>query len=182
MKKTYKNTKIEFELTFLAKTLPKGIKKWSSSSLIDVYVPSDLKVHPYIRLRKKDNLYEITKKILIDSSDKSSHSETTIPLSKSEYLSLSNNSARRIEKTRYFGVVNGYSTEVDVFQETLSGLVLIEFEFQNREAMKTFSAPDICLSDVTQEEFISGGFLAGRTFEDIAHNLKKFGYKKLYIK
>ena len=37
--------------------------------------------------------------------------------------------------------------------------------------------PDFCLAEVTQEEFIAGGMLCGKSFEDIKDKLEKFGYR-----
>jgi len=41
--------------------------------------------------------------------------------------------------------------------------------------------PDFCLADVTQEEFLAGGFLAGKKYLDIQSFLDKHGYKKVII-
>lgn len=42
----------------------------------------------------------------------------------------------------------------------------------------TFLAPDIALADVTQEDFIAGGLLAGKTYNDISAELGRFNYTK----
>lgn len=69
--------------------------------------------------------------------------------------------------------------EVDVFGEQLAGLVLIEFEFADEAAKDAFRPPACALADVTQEDFIAGGRLAGKTYLYIAPDLARFGYQKL---
>lgn len=61
----------------------------------------------------------------------------------------------------------------------LKGLVLIDFEFSSSEQKEEFIMPDVCLANVSNLEFIAGGFIAGKSFEDIEHELDKFGYKRL---
>lgn len=35
------------------------------------------------------------------------------------------------------------------------------------------------LAEVTQEEFIAGGMLCGKNYDDISDKLEKFGYSKI---
>ena len=39
--------------------------------------------------------------------------------------------------------------------------------------------PKSLLADVTPEEFIAGGVLAGKNYDDIAGDLDRYGYKKI---
>jgi hypothetical protein len=39
--------------------------------------------------------------------------------------------------------------------------------------------PDFCLVDVTNEDVVAGGKLAGKTYKTIAAKLKKLGYTKI---
>lgn len=64
---------LELELTFLAKEIPEGIKDAIPTRITDVYIP-DTAEHSHLRLRKRGNLYEITKKL---------PSKMAMPLSKS---------------------------------------------------------------------------------------------------
>ena len=41
--------------------------------------------------------------------------------------------------------------------------------------------PDFCLKEVTQELFIAGGMICGKSYEDIEENLKRFNYLKLFM-
>jgi hypothetical protein len=55
----------------------------------------------------------------------------------------------------------------------------VDIEFEKEKDKDSFVAPDFCLKDVTQEKFIAGGMLAGKSYEDIEKNLKNLGYKKI---
>jgi CYTH domain-containing protein len=169
---------IELELTFLAREIPKEIEKYTPKRIIDIYIPEKA-AHAHVRLRQKDDKYEITKKMPIVEHDASSQIETTISLTKEEFEALSGLSNKRIVKDRYNLWVDGYFAEVDVFRDSLAGLVLIDFEFRNEDEKRSFLMPKIALADVTQEEFVAGGFLAGLSYTDIISNLERFNYKKL---
>jgi hypothetical protein len=41
--------------------------------------------------------------------------------------------------------------------------------------------PDFCLSDITQEEFIAGGMVCGKCYEDLIEDLTKFNYEKILL-
>lgn len=63
----------------------------------------------------------------------------------------------------------------------LAGLVIIEFEFDSIEEKNAFIKPDFCLAGVTQEDFIAGGVLAGKTYEDLKPELERFSYIPLQM-
>ena len=66
-----------------------------------------------------------------------------------------------------------------MFEEGLKGLVLVDFEFSDVDEKNKFKTSDSMLADVTPEEFIAGGMLAGKRYEDIERELKKYGYKRI---
>ena len=173
------NQELELELTYLAKGLPVELTGTTPVRLVDVYIPKDPTVHSRLRLRQKGDRYEATKKVPVNSDDASAQVEHTIPLEKLEFDALAPVSDKRIEKDRYNVSLNGFPAEVDVFQGLLKGLVLIDFEFSTEEEKDSFVAPEQCLADVTQEDFIAGGQLAGRSYEDIRPDLDRFNYTPL---
>jgi len=75
----------------------------------------------------------------------------------------------------------GRPAEIDVYHEKLAGLVVIDFEFDNEVEKNEFTTPDFVLADVTQDEAVAGGFLAGKSIEDIMPLLDKYGYKKMEV-
>lgn len=171
-------TEIEYEKTYLAKFLPENLDIKSSVVIRDVYVPDSVP-HANLRLRNKGDHYEITKKVPVKDGDSSVQYEHTIELDAAEWKKLAKCSQKTFVKRRYYTKINGHDVEVDVFGEKLAGLVLIDFEFATEEEKDAFVMPDVCLADVTQEEFVAGGFISGRSFEDIAPQLEKYHYKKI---
>lgn len=44
-----------------------------------------------------------------------------------------------------------------------------------------FVSPSFCLAEVTQEEFIAGGYLAGKSYADIEKFLKMYHYRPIIL-
>ena len=168
---------LELERTFLAKGLPKEIEGADFVEIEDTYIP-DRPEHSHLRLRKKGNKCSITKKMPM-ADDASEMMEHTIELDDAEYEALTSCSKKRVVKKRYYAKIDGFDAEVDVFEEGLRGLVLVDFEFSDVDEKNKFVMPESLLADVTPEEFIAGGMLAGKNYEDIAEDLDKYGYKKI---
>ena len=57
----------------------------------------------------------------------------------------------------------------------------MDFEFPNEEEKDAFDMPEFCLAEVTQEEFLAGGMVCGKSYEDIADSLNRFGYMKIFL-
>ena len=170
---------IELEKTYLAKQIPKElITNAKLFNMIDYYIDSSDN-HPHIRLRKKNDKYYFTRKVPINKNDHSKMSEKTIELDNIEFEILTKNLQDKVIKKRYLTVYNNIQCEIDIFEENLSGLVLIDFEFKTEKEKEEFKMPNFCLVDVTQEEFIAGGMLSKSNYEDIENNLNKLSYKKL---
>ncbi len=173
---------IELEKTYLAKRIPEDLKNFKFKEIIDVYIPKDSD-HPKIRLRKSGDKFELTKKEPINDKDASSQEEQTIILTEIEFNILNQQiKGKKIHKIRYFYNYNGNISEFDIFQDKLLGLIVIDFEFKTLDEKEKFKMPDFCLVEVTQEDFIAGGRLCGKSYEDIKDNLKKFKYNKLFLK
>lgn len=164
---------IELEKTFLAKYVPEGVKR--KHEIVDIYLPK-AREHPVLRLRKKDDEYLLVKKKHVDK-DVSEQKEETINLSEEEYNELAKLEGKRLRKIRYTYYVNGRVADIDVFKDKLEGLILVDFEFDNKEDKENFTTPDFCLKDVTDEKFIAGGMLCGKSYEDIRPELEKHGYE-----
>ena len=172
---------LELELTYLASAIPEGIKNTTPKRLTDVYIPEQMNIHARLRIRQKGHSFTMTKKVPVESGDASKQNEFDIPLDEIEFQNLIKVSSRRVVKDRYEIELAGRTAEVDVFKEELEGLVVIDFEFAAEEEQKKFIAPAECLADVTQEDFIAGGNLAGLQYQDIIKHLDRFNYKKLQM-
>lgn len=165
---------LEIEKTYLAKYIPVELSTLRSKAIKDVYIPDTEK--PTIRLRQNGDKYEMTKKVQVSEGDASAHTEYTIPLSGGEFMVFTELSKKTVEKTRYYYEYLGYTIEIDVFSGLLQGLVVVDVEFPNSEAYEAFTMPDFCLVDITQEDFIAGKYLAGRSIQDISGDLDRLGY------
>tara|TARA_Y100000310_G_scaffold174705_1_gene174833 strand:+ start:9758 stop:10279 length:522 start_codon:yes stop_codon:yes gene_type:complete len=171
---------IELEKTYLAKEIPHGLKDYKSKEIIDIYIPKS-KDHPKLRIRKNGDNYEMTKKEPVNEDDSSRQEEQTIILTETEFNELSKIEGKRVHKIRYYYNHTGNIAEIDVFQGALKGLIIVDFEFKTLEEKDSFEMPAFCLIEITQELFIAGGMICGKSYEDIEENLKKFNYAKLYL-
>jgi len=173
-------TETELELTYLARELPVDLTAKPSKILVDVYYPAEAP-HPLLRIRQKGDAYEITKKVVAAGNDSSHMLEHTIVLSSEEFVALTAAPGKRVTKRRYDYEYQGRKAEIDVFEGELQGLVVVDFEFTDRDDQLAFQMPDFCLADVTQEAFIAGGKLAGKSYADIQSDLDRYGYQQRYI-
>jgi CYTH domain-containing protein len=167
---------VELEKTYLAKHLPEDLQDFPVKEMIDIYIPSS-SAHPNLRIRKNGDKYEITRKIPVSEGDASKQTESTIPLSKEEFEELSLSKGKRVSKNRFIYPYEAKQIEIDVFQGPLFGLVLIDVEFETEKEKEEFIAPTFCLVEVTQEKFLAGGMLCGKSYDDIKDELKHFQYK-----
>jgi CYTH domain-containing protein len=103
-------------------------------------------------------------------------------LSQEEFRGLRKAGGKKLHKIRYYYDYNGKTAEIDVFQAGLKGLVMVDIEFRTAQEKDAFAMPPFCLADVTQERFAAGGMLCGKSYRDIEQELKKFRYRKLFLK
>lgn len=169
---------IELELSYLAAVIPEGLEGCEKAEIEDIYFPAS-EPHAKARIRKKGDKHEFTKKVQIDENDAGQQEEFNTTLTAGEYDALAKGDGRKVSKTRYFLPYGKHIAEVDIFHGSLAGLVIIEFEFNSLEEREAFEMPAFCLVDVTQEDFIAGGVLAGRSYKDIESDLNRFNYRTL---
>lgn len=172
------SVELEREKTYLVSKLPVGLSRENSIVLRDVYIPAEAN-HARLRLRQKGESYEMTKKIPVSDGDSSRQTEHTIPLSRDEFEALATCSQKVLRKRRYFTKIDGHDAEVDVYEEKLAGLVVVDFEFATEEEFSAFTQPAEMLADVTQDEVVGGGFLAGKSYEDIEERLQTYSYERI---
>jgi CYTH domain-containing protein len=171
---------IELELSYLASAIPDGVRTSHGQELVDIYFPAE-ETHPKLRIRKKSGVYELTKKSLVTTDDFGQQTEENIALTKQEFNALALGAGKSLSKTRYVLPYKNANAEIDIFSGPLSGLVIIEFEFGSLAEKNAFEMPSFCLADVTQESFIAGGVLAGKSYSDISDDLDRFNYQTLHI-
>lgn len=173
---------LETELTYLPRSLPKGLFKTIPRTVTDVYLYQD-NLNSKIRLRSEEwadkKTFWLTKKITPDPEDASHQIEFNTPLTREEHNLFSSLPGKVVTKDRHELSIEGTPAEVDVFRGDLDGLVLLEFEFPAAADRDAFEPPVICGADVTQEDFIAGAALAGKSYADIAGSLAMLGYKRM---
>lgn len=156
---------IEIEKTFLVKNIPTNLSSYKFLKIKQGYLSS---IPPVLRIRQKEDKYEITKKIPLKPGDWSSSEEINIPLTKDEFEKIWPLTKKILQKTRYLIPLNNNLTaELDVFEGDLEGLSWVEVEFTSEEEMNKFQKPNWFGKDITQEDFAANSFLAGKTFEEI---------------
>jgi CYTH domain-containing protein len=171
---------LELEKTYLAKSLPPDLESYPHKEVIDRYVPVAA-AHPILRLRKKGDSYEMTKKEPANEGDASEQTEHTIKLSPDEYGVYASVPAKEVRKVRYDYPYKGLNAEIAVFGGALKGLVLVDVEFKGVKDKAAFAMPEFCLADVTQEDIFAGGMLCGKSYKDIDPRLKELGYKPISL-
>ncbi|OGZ74761.1 MAG: hypothetical protein A2998_01685 [Candidatus Staskawiczbacteria bacterium RIFCSPLOWO2_01_FULL_37_25b] len=169
---------IELERTFLLKYKPDGLEKCKSKEILDVYFPHSAE-HPILRLRKRGDAFEITKKSPIKGNDSSEQSEYTIILSEEEFKEFSKLEGKKLRKIRHYYPFGGRIAEIDIYLDKLQGFCAADFEFETKEEKDAFLMPEFCLCDVTQEKTFAAGLLAGKDYKDIELFLEKLNYKKI---
>lgn len=171
---------IERERTYLLKYLPKNLQQFPKKEIIDLYIPKN-SVHSVLRIRKVGDEMFITKKVEVEGQDASVKHETTIPLEKHEYKGLMTAQGKPLSKFRYQYKYQNRIGELDVFQGDLFGLAMIDFEFENQSELQNFQMPEFCLAEVTSDDTFAGGMLAGKRYEEIQFELKKYDYRAILL-
>jgi CYTH domain-containing protein len=172
-------TELEIELTYLARFIPDEIASLTPDIMEDIYYPNLPGKHAILRLRRRGERYEITKKVPLNDGDGKQHLETTIELTREEYDALHMATGKTVGKKRYKLELGGRTAEFDIFTGDLEGLVTIDFEFDSETETKDFVPPECCGPDVSNERFIRGGEVAGRRYADLIADLDRLDYKRL---
>lgn len=157
---------IEIEKRFLVKELPKNLTKHKCKIVRDKII-EDKSGFPHIRVRQNGNEFEINKKYQINNNDVSQMIEESIALTKAEYDSLILAPGLMIGKTRYYYPIEDNIIEINVYEGTLTGLVIAEIEFQSEEKMNRFIKPEFLGAEVTQMKEFATGSLIHKKFEDL---------------
>lgn len=145
----------------------------SKVTMNDVYIPNG-EAHKDLRLRQKGDSYMITRKRPVKDGDLTVMLETTIDLSKYEFDALSEGIKSNVEKERYKVNVSEWRGELDVFTGRHAGLVVVEFEFQNKADIADFEKNiKLNLIDITNIEWLAGGRLAEIDAKTLKHKLSQ---------
>ena len=134
---------MEIERKYLVKTLPENLENYECKQIAQGYLCTS----PVVRIRRSNDTYYLTYKgegLMI-------REEYNLPLTKEAYEHLLPKiDGLLIAKKRYLIPLNEKLTaELDVFEHELSGLLLVEVEFDTVEEANIFVPPAWFGEDVT---------------------------------
>jgi CYTH domain-containing protein len=162
---------LESEMSFLVKEAPPldGLEPVE----IEQFYLSDTLTPLRLRRYNQDR-FELTKKIPVSRDDLSRQEEINIPLEAEEFEGLKKLAKRGLQKQRYFlPLADGLRAELDVYEGPLNGLVSVEVEFPDEASRQRFQAPGWFGRDITQDEWATNSFLAGKSLEEIRPYLEE---------
>lgn len=134
---------MEIERKFIPKRLPDNLESYPHTTLEQGY----LSTNPVVRVRKDGDSYYLTYK----GSGMMTREEYNLPLTKESYLHLlAKTDGIIISKCRYrIPLYDGLTAELDIFQGSLDGLLMVEVEFSDEDSASSFVPPEWFGDDVT---------------------------------
>ena len=173
MQAQHKYDRVERERRFILNQFPTGAKTARIRCITDRYIDQT-------RLRLRHQIenhgpatFKFTQKI--PSSGKAAQQGflTTIYLNEEEYRTLIELPAKELKKTRYsippFGI--------DVFEGSLTGLVLAEAEFESAEQADALILPPFIVHEVSEDVRFTGGRLVNASRHEVQDWLWEYGVK-----
>ncbi len=115
--------------------------------------------------------FKLTQKVLKPGSGAQQGSITTIYLSEEEFRVFEQLPAKQLNKTRYSVPPFG----IDVFEDTLQGLVLAEAEFESALDANALELPSFIVHEVSTDVRFTGGRLASASRREIEAWLLEYG-------
>jgi len=146
----------EIERKFLVKELPDNLDSFPSDEIRQGYLP-DPAENVEERVRQKGDKYFHT----IKSGSGLEREEQEEEISQEQFEQLWNLASEgEVAKKRFKIEHEGAELELDVYSESLDGLVVVEVEFADLELAKSFEAPDWFGDEVTGQVVYSNRALA----------------------
>lgn len=145
---------IEIERKFLVKEFPRNLETYKKINMVQGY----LNTEPVVRVRKENDDFILTYK----GRGLLSHSEYNLPLNKESFDNLVKKcDGIIISKDRYkIPLDGGLIAELDIFSGELSGLILVEVEFQSIEDANAFTPPHWFGKDVTDDTHYHNSYIS----------------------
>ncbi len=145
---------MEIERKFLPKECPLNLDKYQCVLIEQAYLNTD----PVVRVRKQDDEYILTYK----GKGMLAREEYNLPLNEKSYLHLLNKAdGNVITKRRYkIPLENNLVAELDIFENSFKGLVILEVEFSSIEDANAFEAPEWFGEDVTNNPIYANSYLS----------------------
>lgn len=162
---------MEIERKFLVNSLP-NLNNYQKYEISQGYISME----PTIRIRKKDDVYYLTKK----GKGSLIREEIEEEISKEVFeILISLIQTRLIEKTRYkIPLENGQMAELDIYHKDLIGLSTVEVEFKTIKEAQSFIPPNWFGKDITEDNRFKNNNLA---IEDISFLKEESFTRKRHI-
>ena len=145
---------MEIERKWRLQTCPPDLDACPSTEIEQGYLCRK----PVVRVRRDGETYYLTYK----GAGLMTREEYNLPLTKEAYEHLIKKAdGAVIRKTRRrMPIGNGLTAEIDIFGGGLSGLLLLEVEFENEEAARSFVPPAWFGTEVTEDASYSNAVLS----------------------
>ena len=145
---------MEIERKYLVKQVPQNLSQYQCKKISQGYLCTS----PVVRIRRSNDDYYLTYK----GKGLLAREEYNLPLTQESYEHLcSKIDGILIEKNRYLiPLSDGLVAELDIFEGKLSGLVLVEVEFESIDAANSFVAPEWFGEDVTHKGTYQNSYLS----------------------
>jgi len=160
----------EYERRFLLSHLPDGMA--DPQHITDSYITGTR-----LRLRTVDwheggkHDQKLGHKRRLVDDDPTAIMCTSLYLNAAEFAVLSRLPSKSLVKTRWRLHLGAVAASIDVFDESLEGLILMEVDLGDPSILEGYSPPVWAGPDVTRNERFTGGELAGRSFIDLANDI-----------
>lgn len=166
---------MEIEKKFLVKKVPEHLEQYEKREIEQGY----LCTKPVVRIRKSNEDYILTYKNNEGINENlcsmaSVCHEVELPLNKESYDHLKSKvDGFLVSKTRYLlplqeNAGQNLTAELDIFHNQLKGLVMVEVEFSDVNAMEQFLPPDWFGEEVSQDKRYSNSYLSTiKSYEQI---------------
>jgi CYTH domain-containing protein len=169
----HKYARVEWERRFLLDRLPPHAKVTRVRRIADRYIDGG-----NLRLRQQsddenETVFKLTQKLPTDATGARQGLITTMYLTEDEFQLLANLPAKMLTKTRYSVPPFG----IDVFEDTLTGLVMAEAEFNSAEEASALSLPSFIVREVTEDPRFTGGELVRTSRQELEKLLAEFQIK-----
>lgn len=161
---------ISIESTYLAKNVP-DLSKLKSVEIEQGYLSN---AEDATRVREIGDKHFITRKLMAIPGNKKYREQFEVEITKEEFDRLWKVVTKTIKKKRYsFKEDPSLEIKIDEFQGDLAGLKLIEVSSTDEETARSFAKPDWFGKEVTEEEWATNQYLAGKKYSDVAKYLEK---------
>ncbi len=170
MRNQHKYARVEWERRFLLHRLPPQANITRVRRISDRYIDGS-----NLRLRQQIDdgsvtVFKLTQKLPTAASGAQQGLITTMYLTEHEFQLLANLPGKMLRKTRYSVPPFG----IDVFEDTLAGLVMAEAEFNSAEEASALPLPPFVVREVTEDPRFTGGELVRASREELENLLAEF--------